>query len=310
MAQRARSASASESASISTARPRSKRIRSPVTSEPLRSSGFVAATTPSVRSGSGVVNSSSVGRLGMCWMPVRVVARPPSLAKRELGKRPTVRSVPGPTNRRASRPSSSRRDAASQISVIRRSQAPAGSGSSRRQTCPRSRQSASTAAGGSSSGKTTCAHASVGNGEIVHAIERSSIVLQDLLHGREPIAARPCRVEPRQQPRRDERGEADPGCVELAEIEYAAAEPRRHPGERVVGGQLDSHPLHERVEVDDVHVARTALVRAASDPVDERRGFRWRLDRHDLVGLDVRAEPDDQLGVAIEQLLVHATETV
>ena len=30
-------------------------------------------------------------------------------------------------------------------------------------------------------------------------------------------------------------------------------------------------PLDERVEVDDVHEARAALVRVAGDPVDERR---------------------------------------
>ena len=178
VAQRSRRASALASASISTARPCSKRIRSPVTSEPPTSSGLVAATMPSVRSGSGVVKSSSVGRFGTCWMPFRVVARPPSFAKRELGSRPTVRSVPGPTKRRVSRSSSSRRDAASQISLIRRCHASTGSGSSSRQTCSRSRHSASTAAVGSSSGKTLWAHASVGNGEMVQAMDRSSTVLK------------------------------------------------------------------------------------------------------------------------------------
>ena len=54
-AQRWRNASAFVSASISTARPPSKRMRRPVTSEPETSSGFVAVTTPSVRPGSGVV---------------------------------------------------------------------------------------------------------------------------------------------------------------------------------------------------------------------------------------------------------------
>ena len=65
------------------------------------------------------------------------------------------------------------------------------------------------------------------------------------------------------------------------------------------------HPLHERVEVDDVYVAGAALVRAAGDPQDERRSFGRRLHGHDLVGLDVGPEPDDQLGIAVEQVLVH-----
>ena len=42
----------------------------------------------------------------------------------------------------------------------------------------------------------------------------------------------------------------------------------------------------------------------------ERRGFGRRLDGHDLVGLDVGAEPDDELGVAVEQLLVHARDGI
>jgi hypothetical protein len=71
-------------------------------------------------------------------------------------------------------------------------------------------------------------------------------------------------------------------------------------------GQLDPQPLHDRVEIDDVDVARAALVREADDAVDERCSLRRRLDSHDLVRLDVGAEADDELGVAVEQLLVHS----
>ena len=60
-----------------------------------------------------------------------------------------------------------------------------------------------------------------------------------------------------------------------------------------------------RVEVDDVHVARAALVGAAGDPADERRSLERPFDGHDLVGLDVGAVPDDELGVPVEKLLVH-----
>ena len=144
-AQRFRSASAFASASISTARPPSNRMRSPVTSEPATSSGFVDATTPSVRSGSGVVYTSSVGMFGMCRTPVRVCEAPPSLAKRELGRRPTVRSVPGPAKWIASRSSASRRFATCQISSIRSIHAAAGSGSSSRHTWTTSCHSRSSA---------------------------------------------------------------------------------------------------------------------------------------------------------------------
>ena len=40
--------------------------------------------------------------------------------------------------------------------------------------------------------------------------------------------------------------------------------------------------------------------------MDERCSLRRRLDGHDLVRLDVGAEADDELGVAVEQLLVHS----
>jgi hypothetical protein len=43
--------------------------------------------------------------------------------------------------------------------------------------------------------------------------------------------------------------------------------------------------------------------------VDERRGLGRRLDGNDLVRLDVGPEADDELGVAVEQRLVHG-ETV
>ena len=53
------------SASTSTATPLSNRTRSPRTIVPSRStSGFVDVTYPSVRRGSGVVKTSSVGRFG------------------------------------------------------------------------------------------------------------------------------------------------------------------------------------------------------------------------------------------------------
>ncbi len=90
----------------------------PEITEPESSSGMVALTCPSTRSGSGVVNISSVGRFGR-WRP-RVdgleVARRPV----RRGKRPIVRSVPGPCSRSESkRRSVSRR--AFDFSIVERS---------------------------------------------------------------------------------------------------------------------------------------------------------------------------------------------
>ena len=96
----ARSASAPSSASIFTARPPSNSTRMPEIIEPESSSGIVALTCPSTRSGSGVVNSSSVGRFGECRRP-STVSRSPAAQCAE-GRRPIVSSVPGPCSLSAS----------------------------------------------------------------------------------------------------------------------------------------------------------------------------------------------------------------
>lgn len=100
---------------------------------PGSASGLVALTTPSTRSGSGVANVSSVGRLGTCSIPSTVSKE--AAIHDELGSRPMRRSVPGPSkcsesNRRAvSLP-------AADTSVSRRArQAVTGSSSSSRHTC-------------------------------------------------------------------------------------------------------------------------------------------------------------------------------
>src|SRR5262249_1762278 len=65
-----------------------------------------------------------------------------------------------------------------------------------------------------------------------------------------------------------------------------------------------------RVEVGDLHVACAALIGAASDPVGERCGLGRCLDDHDLVGLHIGAEADDQLGVPVEQLIAHRKDGI
>ena len=80
---------------------------------PETSSGFVAVTTPSTRSGSGADEISSVGRFGAWTIPSTVRMPGVSDEKRDVGSRPTVRSVPGPVKRRASNPYASIRFPAS-----------------------------------------------------------------------------------------------------------------------------------------------------------------------------------------------------
>ena len=62
---------------------------------PATARGRVERIVPSVRRQSGEVNTSSVGRLATCGWPHAVVKLPADI-QRALGRRPTVRSVPGP----------------------------------------------------------------------------------------------------------------------------------------------------------------------------------------------------------------------
>ena len=55
--------------------------------------GRVARTLPRVNRKSGVVNTSSVGRLGLKTLPRAEVSEPP--LKRAFGERVTTKSVPG-----------------------------------------------------------------------------------------------------------------------------------------------------------------------------------------------------------------------
>ena len=93
--------------------------------EPESSSGIVAETWPSTRSGSGVPKTSSVGMFGE-WRRPSTVSRSPA-AQCADGKRPIVRSVPGPWRRSASKRRSVRRCAFAFSSVERSIHAAAGS---------------------------------------------------------------------------------------------------------------------------------------------------------------------------------------
>ena len=91
----------------------------------------------------------------------------------------------------------------------------------------------------------------------------------------------------------------------LAEREEPAAVPGGDEVDRVLGRPLEPDPLDERVEVPGVDELRSALVGLGGDEPHERRGPRLGHDPDDLAGLDVRADLDDQFGVAAEGLGVH-----
>jgi hypothetical protein len=86
----------------STIPPPSNRTSRSETRAPAAISGAVDRTWPSVRRQSGVVKISSVGMLGMCSIPAAVVKV--AHCQRDSGISPTVRSVPGPRKRIASKP--------------------------------------------------------------------------------------------------------------------------------------------------------------------------------------------------------------
>ena len=171
----------------------------------------------------------------MCRTPVRVCDAPPSFAKRELGRSPTVRSVPGPAKWNASRSSASSLHATCQISSIRSDQAAAGSGSSSRQTWTMSPQSRSSASDACRSGIDRLRPAARREGR--QRPRDGALVdhLEDLRDGRQPVEPRPGRVDAVQQPRRDDRHEHGAGRIEVAEVEHPPSQPRRHPLERAVG---------------------------------------------------------------------------
>ncbi len=94
----------------------------------------------------------------------------------------------------------------------------------------------------------------------------------------------------------------------VAELQHPPAVPLRHEIERVVRGVLEPGLLDVRVEVARIDEARTAFVGLLGDRADDRLHPDLRLDRHDLIRLDVRAEADGEVGEAIELLRVHARQ--
>ena len=98
-------------------------------------------------------------------------------------------------------------------------------------------------------------------------------------------------------------GELDQGRLRLA--------PGADPGELVLGGlvqhvlrpELDRRAAHVRIRVADDDPPRTGLVGLAHDRARRRRVLDLAEDRHLLAGLDVRADPNRELGVPAQPLV-------
>ena len=127
--------------------------------------------------------------------------------------------------------------------------------------------------------------------------------LRPLLHARKDVAAESFGVEVVVQVRCDRAAEQDRRAALLAQLQRPLSVPRRHEVEYVVRGVLHAHAFQERVPVVDVDELRAALVRARGERTCELLLAETAPDVEDLTGLDVGAEVDDQVGVALETVL-------
>ena len=123
--------------------------------------------------------------------------------------------------------------------------------------------------------------------------------LGHLLHVREKIAAHPGRIDPVED-RRVAAGERDPGRVLIREPAHPLADPGRDELERVLRGKLEPRPLDELVEPEDVDPAGAATIGRAGDRANSVGHLVVGRDPEDLTWLEIRAEPDEQVGEALE----------
>ena len=201
-----------------------------------------AADVERLRRGDDAVGAQRIGRrcdlLGR-QVRVRGRRRRPSAcpgvseANREVGRRPTVRSVPGPSKCSASKRRASIRWPASCSWPSRCSQAAAASGSSSRSTKTSCSQSCASAASSSSPGWTRRAHSGAAHGTTVQFVVLALITSKFSASDGSCVAARARRVDAVEQPGRHVRRDRDARAVALAEREQPAAVPRRHELERV-----------------------------------------------------------------------------
>jgi len=101
--------------------------------------------------------------------------------------------------------------------------------------------------------------------------------------------------------------------IEMAAPSLALADPleqpRRRPGERLLGRELDQRAAKVHVAVADVDVARAGAVGGARDRLRERRVLEQAVDDQRLARLEVDSDPHGQVGVALEAFVrVHPPE--
>ena len=95
------------------------------------------------------------------------------------------------------------------------------------------------------------------------------------------------------------RGAADPGEV-LQPLEL----PRRAPLEHLVGSLADHLPLHVLIGVLSRDVARAGLVGRRRERAHEGRLLDVGKDGHILSLADIRADPNHEVGVPLEEILL------
>ncbi len=117
---------------------------------------------------------------------------------------------------------------------------------------------------------------------------------------RQEVASCTRGIEPGQRIGSLRSGERDASRVLVGEVEEAVPHPRRHVVERVLGGEREPLALEPLVEVDDVDVLRSALVRSSCDPPGQVLLPDGARDGDELSGLDVRTE-DGEVGEPVRQ---------
>ena len=188
----------------------------------------------------------------------------------------------------------------------RERQAAIGSSSSSRQTWSRCASSCSSAAPASRSGKTTLAHAGVGQGAIVQFVVRSLTTLPASLS--DGKRSRPTRAGSRSSSRPGATGPERP--TRAAPTSPRAS--RRLPCQSGMKSRSSSRACSMRarlthgIEVLDVDELGAVAVGARGDGADHELLARLAGDRDDLAGLHVGAESDDDVGEALEGGVVHA----
>src|SRR5262249_460382 len=129
-----------------------------------------------------------------------------------------------------------------------------------------------------------------------------------LLEARQTIAAEEGRVEALERVRVDDAGQRDARVAALGQHLDPLAVPRRHPPQRLRGGESYARALHVRVEVRAVDDQGGAPVRGVGDRTGELLLAGGCTDGRDLPGLDVGAV-DREVGEGVEAV-VHGRQAI